>query len=188
MRTINWRSSRGANYTLLISIMGRNCCFPRGAFRRSGAVTPAGPATSATAAGASAPAASVIVPGGTPVKVCSPSRSPRNSARAGAKIHFKAVEDVTVDGWVVVSHDAIGEGSVVSAESAGGNGDPGKIQFQFDWIYGSDGLKIKLSDVATTPTATLRRARPRRRRSPRTSCSARSGCSHTTGCTARTSS
>ena len=110
---------------------------------------PAAPAAQPAPADATAPAASVSVPGGTPVKVMLVEQVASNTAHAGDKIHFKAVEDVTVDGWVVVAHDAVGEGSVVSAESAGGNGHPGKIQLQFDWIYGSDGLKIKLSDVAT---------------------------------------
>jgi uncharacterized membrane protein len=55
----------------------------------------------------------------------------------------------TVDSWVVIARDAVGEGSVVSAEGAAGNGHAGKIQLQLDWIYGADGLKIKLSDVAS---------------------------------------
>jgi hypothetical protein len=147
---------------LVVSIaLVASALLPASAFAQSGApaapppaapVTPAAPSTSAAPpapADAAAPAAAVTVPGGTPVKVMLTEQVASNSAHAGDKIHFKAVEDVTVDGWVVVSHDAIGEGSVVSAESAGGNGHPGKIQLQFDWIYGTDGLKIKLSDVAT---------------------------------------
>lgn len=143
---------------LVVSIaLVASALLPASAFAQSGApaapapapVTPAA-ATPAAPADASAPAAAAVtVPGGTPVKVMLIEQVASNSAHAGDKIHFKAVEDVTVDGWVVVAHDAVGEGSVVSAESAGGNGHPGKIQLQFDWIYGSDGLKIKLSDVAT---------------------------------------
>jgi hypothetical protein len=143
---------------LVVSIaLVASALLPSSAFAQSG--TPAAPppapvtpaaATPAAPADASAPAAAAVtVPGGTPVKVMLIEQVASNSAHAGDKIHFKAVEDVTVDGWVVVAHDAVGEGSVVSAESAGGNGHPGKIQLQFDWIYGSDGLKIKLSDVAT---------------------------------------
>ena len=94
--------------------------------------------------------ATIIVPGGTPLKVSLIEPISSNSAHAGDKIHFKAIEDVTVDSWVVIPRDAIGEGSVLSAEGAGGNGHPGKIQLQFDWIYGADGLKIKLSDVASS--------------------------------------
>lgn len=39
---------------------------------------------------------------------------------------------------------------MLSAESAGGNGHPGKMQLQFEWVYGVDGLKIQLSDVPET--------------------------------------
>lgn len=95
-----------------------------------------------------APAATITVLGGTPLKVSLIEPVASNTAHAGDKIHFKAIDDVTVDTWVVIPRDAVGEGSVVSAEGAGGNGHPGKIQLQFDWIYGADGLKIKLSDVA----------------------------------------
>jgi hypothetical protein len=147
---------------LVVSIaLVASALLPASAFAQSGApaappaaapVTPAAPTTQAAPTTPAAPAdpAAVTVPGGTPVKVMLIEQVASNSAHAGDKIHFKAVEDVTVDGWVVVAHDAVGEGSVVSAESAGGNGHPGKIQLQFDWIYGSDGLKIKLSDVATS--------------------------------------
>ena len=97
---------------------------------------------------APAPAATITVLGGTPLKVTLVEPVSSNTAHAGDKIHFKAIDDVTVDSWVVIPRDAVGEGSVVSAEGAGGNGHPGKIQLQFDWIYGADALKIKLSDVA----------------------------------------
>ena len=104
------------------------------------------PVDSATAA----PGATITVPGGTPLKVSLVEPISSNTAHAGDKIHFKAIGDVTVDGWIVIARDAVGEGSVLSAEGAGGNGHPGKIQLQFDWIYGADGLKIKLSDVAAS--------------------------------------
>ena len=109
---------------------------------------PAPPTAPAPDNAAAAPAATITVPGGTPLKVSLIEPISSNTTHAGDKIHFKAIDDVTVDSWVVISRDAIGEGSVVSAEGAGGNGHPGKIQLQFDWIYGADGLKIKLSDVA----------------------------------------
>ncbi len=110
-------------------------------------VTPPVQPAAADAAPA-ATAAAISVPGGTPLKVTLIEQVASNSAHAGDKVHFKAVDDVSVDGWVVIAREAVGEGSVVSAESAGGNGHPGKMQLQFDWIYGADGLKIKLSDVA----------------------------------------
>jgi hypothetical protein len=90
---------------------------------------------------------SVAVPSGTPVKVSLTDQIASNTAHAGDKIHFKAIEPVVVDGWVIVPSGAVGEGEIISAEGAGGNGHPGKIQIQFNWIYGADDLKIKLSDV-----------------------------------------
>jgi hypothetical protein len=62
---------------------------------------------------------------------------------------FRADDDVIIDGWIVVKKGAIGEGDVLAAERPGGNGHPGKLQLQFDWIYGADGFKIRLSDVAS---------------------------------------
>ncbi len=107
------------------------------------------PATAPADTASPAPAATITVPGGTPLKVSLIEPISSNTAHAGDKIHFKAIDDVTVESWVVIARDAIGEGSVISAEGAGGNGHPGKIALQFDWIYGADGLKIKLSDVAS---------------------------------------
>ena len=113
------------------------------------AVPTQAPVTPPTDGVSPAPAATITVPGGTPMKVSLIEPISSNTAHAGDKIHFKAIDDVTVDSWVVIARDAIGEGSVISAEGAGGNGHPGKIALQFDWIYGADGLKIKLSDVAS---------------------------------------
>jgi hypothetical protein len=110
---------------------------------------PQAPATAPVDSASPAPVATITVPGGTPLKVSLIEPISSNSAHAGDKIHFKAIDDVTVDSWVVIARDAVGEGTVISAEGAGGNGHPGKIALQFDWIYGADGLKIKLSDVAS---------------------------------------
>lgn len=100
----------------------------------------------------SSPAAnpSVVVPSGTPLKISLVEQLASNSAHAGDHFQFRGLEDTTVDGWIIVPKGALGEGQVVNAESAGGNGHPGKLQLQFDWIYGADNLKIRLSDVPST--------------------------------------
>ena len=103
------------------------------------APTPAAPA-----------AAPVAVPAGTPIKIAVVEQIASNTAHAGDKFQFKALDDVTLDGWIVVAKNALGEGEVVGAEGAGGNGHPGKMQLQFNWIYGADGLKLKLSDVPSS--------------------------------------
>jgi len=107
--------------------------------------TPSQPAAQSPAPDASP--AGVSVASGTPVKVSLTEQIASITAHAGDKIHFKAIEPVIVDGWIIVNKDAVGEGEIISAEGAGGNGHPGKMQIQFNWIYGADDLKIKLSDV-----------------------------------------
>lgn len=89
----------------------------------------------------------VTVPGGTALKVSVLQALQSNSAHTGDTFQFKSLDDVVVDGWIVVPRGAIGEGEITAANAAGGNGHPGKIALQFNWIYGADGLKIKLSDV-----------------------------------------
>ncbi len=91
--------------------------------------------------------APVLVPGGTPLKIVLVDQLASNKAHAEDRFSFHSLEAVTVEGFVVVPAGAMGEGHVVSAESAGGNGHPGKLALQFDWIYSSDNLRIKLSDV-----------------------------------------
>ncbi|HTJ26462.1 MAG TPA: hypothetical protein VMA36_09865 [Candidatus Limnocylindria bacterium] len=95
-------------------------------------------------------AASVLVPAGTPLKIALTDQLASNSAHSGDKFGFHALDDITVDGWIVIPKGALGEGEVVHAESAGGNGHPGKLQLQFDWIYDANDLKVRLSDVPAT--------------------------------------
>jgi hypothetical protein len=106
----------------------------------------AAPIPAATAAAV----APVVVPGGTPLEIGLTEQIASNTAHTGDHFQFHALEDVTIDGWVAIPEGALGEGVIVHAESAGGNGSPGKLQLQFDWIYGADHLKVKLSDVPST--------------------------------------
>lgn len=106
----------------------------------------AAPVPVATAAAVAA----MVVPSGTALKISLADQLASNAAHSGDRFQFHSLEDVTIDGWVVIAKGALGEGEVVHAESAGGNGHPGKLQLQFDWIYGADNLKVKLSDVPTT--------------------------------------
>jgi hypothetical protein len=101
----------------------------------------------ATAPTALPTASGIAVVGGTPIKISLVEQIASNTAHAGDKLRFRTLDTVTTDGWIVVEKGALGEAQVLSAESAGGNGHPGKMQLQFDWVYGVDGLKIQLSDV-----------------------------------------
>jgi hypothetical protein len=91
--------------------------------------------------------APVPVADGTPVHVALTDEVTSNTAHRGDRFQFRSLDDVAVDGWVVIPSGSLGEGEVTEAEPAGSNGHPGKIKLQFDWIYGADNLKIRLSDV-----------------------------------------
>jgi hypothetical protein len=119
------------------------------------AETPAPAVSPAVAPAASPPAApvgpnAIALPGGTLAKISLLEQVASNTAHEGDKFQFRSLEDVTVDGWILIPKGSLGEGEVLSAESAGGNGHPGKMKLQFNWIYGSDNLKIRLSDVPST--------------------------------------
>lgn len=106
--------------------------------------------TAPIAAATAAAGAAIVVASGTPLKIALTDQLASNAARTGDRFQFHSLEDVTVDGWVIIPKGALGEGEVVHAEAAGGNGHPGKLQLQFDWIYSADNLKVKLSDVPAT--------------------------------------
>lgn len=92
-------------------------------------------------------AAPVPVADGTPVHVALTDQLASNTAHSGDRFQFRSLDDVEVDGWVVIPRGSLGEGEVTQAEPAGSNGHPGKIKLQFDWIYGADNFKIRLSEV-----------------------------------------
>ena len=92
----------------------------------------------------------VAIPGGTSVPIRMVDSISSGSAEVGDSFEFKAEDDVVVNGWVVISRGAEGRGEVTSVERAGGNGHPGKLGIKFDYIYASDGEKVRLTDVKKT--------------------------------------
>lgn len=97
-----------------------------------------------------APAASedgTLVPTGLPIPVTVDAPISSSSAKVGDTFSFKSTEPVVVNGIVVVLKGAQGRGEVTLAEHSGGNGHPGKLGLQFDWIAGIDGNKIALSNT-----------------------------------------
>ncbi|HTW83190.1 MAG TPA: hypothetical protein VMD91_03855 [Candidatus Sulfotelmatobacter sp.] len=105
------------------------------------------PATSPAPVAGPVTGTAVLIPGGTPMKVVLTAQIASNTAHTGDTFQFKAQHDVVVDGWVVIAKGALGTGTVANAESAAGNGHPGKLALKFDWVYGVDGEKVALSDV-----------------------------------------
>jgi hypothetical protein len=82
---------------------------------------------------------------GLPISVHLDAPLSSGSARIGDTFSFQAIDDVVSDGWVVIPKGAQGQGEVVQAEGAGGNGHQGKLGIQFDWITSVDGSRIKMS-------------------------------------------
>ncbi|MDQ6932996.1 MAG: hypothetical protein M3160_07450 [Candidatus Eremiobacteraeota bacterium] len=90
----------------------------------------------------------VTLPGGTPMKVRMVDSISSASATVGESFAFKADQEVVVNGWVVIAKDAPGQGEVVSVQRAGGHGHSGNLGVKFNYIYGVDGMKIRLSTNA----------------------------------------
>jgi hypothetical protein len=92
----------------------------------------------------------LVVPAGTSITIQLRDELSSGTAKADDTFAFKAAQDVVVNGYVVIAKGAPGQGTVVSSEPAGGNGHPGKMALQFDYIFSVDGYKIKLSDTPST--------------------------------------
>jgi hypothetical protein len=104
--------------------------------------------TSATASAANSPtdtSGGTEVTAGLPIDVHLDAPLSSGSAKVGDTFSFQAMNDVVADGWIVVPKGSQGQGEVMQAENAGGNGHAGKLGLQFDWITSSDGSKIKMS-------------------------------------------
>jgi len=92
----------------------------------------------------------VALPGGTQVAIHLVDKLSSANATANQTFAFQAWQDVIINGWVVIKKDAPGQGTIVSAEGAGGNGGGGKLVMRFDYITAADGMKVQLSDTNST--------------------------------------
>jgi|ERR1700676_1811293 len=95
-------------------------------------------------------AGGAVVPTGLPISITLDAPLSSSSAQVGDKFAFVALKDVVSNGYVVVQKGAQGEGQIALAERAGGNGHPGKLGLQFNWIAAVDGSKIQLTDTQRT--------------------------------------
>ncbi|MDQ2866232.1 MAG: hypothetical protein M3R51_08395 [Candidatus Eremiobacteraeota bacterium] len=95
----------------------------------------------------------VAVNGGTPIEIRMVDTISSGTAHPGDAFEFRANTDIVSNGWIVVPKGAAGHGTVVEAESAGGNGHSGHLKLTFDYVYAADGEKIKLTDVGKTSEA-----------------------------------
>lgn len=92
----------------------------------------------------------VAVPGGTEVDVQLTEPISSSTANVGDTFGFRAAGDVVVNGWIIIAKGAPGVGEILSVDRAGSHGHPGSLGLQMDWIFATDGEKIRLTNQRTT--------------------------------------
>ena len=90
-------------------------------------------------------ATSILVPAGTPVKVHIVGSLSSKDAKEDQTFPIAAVEDVVVNGMVVIPKGAGGEGVVKKVDGARGSGHSGSLELVMNFLHSADGGKIALS-------------------------------------------
>jgi hypothetical protein len=108
--------------------------------RAARAAAPA-PAQAAAPARPAAPR-EVLVPEGTEIRVRLLSPISSKDARPEDRLSFEVLEDVLVDGAVVVKRDARGKGRVTEAQKSRSFGRKGKLSFAIDSVEAVDGQSL----------------------------------------------
>lgn len=86
----------------------------------------------------------IVLPDATEVTVRLLKTISSADARADDEVKFEVVEDVVVDGVVVIRKDAVARGRVLMAEHKKSFGRKGKLDFSIDTVEAVDGQKIRL--------------------------------------------
>jgi hypothetical protein len=94
--------------------------------------------------------AAILVGAGTGVPVHVVGTLSSGSAKVDDVFQIQVSEDVVVDGMVVFRKGAGGQGHIAQSDAAGGNGHSGAISLAFDYVYSTDGGRVKLSSSAQT--------------------------------------
>jgi hypothetical protein len=92
----------------------------------------------------------VPIPGGTEVDVQLTDPISSSTANVGDTFAMHVLNEVDVNGWIVIPKGAAGEGEVLSVDRAGSHGHPGSLGLQMDWIFAADGARIRLTNQRTT--------------------------------------
>jgi len=92
----------------------------------------------------------VAIPGGTHVTVQLVDSISSATAKVGDTFAISASNDVVVNDWIVIQKGAPGQGEVLSVDHAGSHGHPGSLGVQMDWIYATDGEKVRLTSERKT--------------------------------------
>jgi hypothetical protein len=90
----------------------------------------------------------VAILGGTTVSVSLVAQLSSATANMGDVVAIVVAKEVDGNGFIIIPKGSNGQATVTAVEHAGGNGHGGKLSVSFDWIFGSDGEKIKLTNVA----------------------------------------
>jgi len=98
-----------------------------------------------TASAPALPAQKIVVPGGTAVAVVVVNPISSSTAKVADTFAIEAQSDVVVDGWIAISKGAPGQGTIVSVDHAGSHGHPGSLGIEMNWIYATDGEKVRLT-------------------------------------------
>ncbi|MGA7622083.1 MAG: hypothetical protein WB630_25140 [Candidatus Acidiferrales bacterium] len=110
----------------------------------------ASPAISAPPAAAATPAAGFLLEDGTPVHLVLSENLSSADAVTGQTVEFEVVDDVIVNGFVVVPHGATAWATVTDAEHKRRMGRAGKLDLNIDKVRLADGEKALLRAVKDT--------------------------------------
>lgn len=88
-----------------------------------------------------------VLEDGTPIRLTLQETLSSKDAKVGQEVAFQVVDDVTVDGYIVISRGAIAKGTVTDVLPARRMGRAGKLNVNIDSVHLNDNEKIALRAV-----------------------------------------
>jgi len=87
----------------------------------------------------------VTVPKETLVKIHLLTEINSGTSRVGQRVRYRVVEDVIIDGRVVIPAGAEGEGEITAVQSAGRFGQAGRVEVNWGTVPAIDGTRVQLN-------------------------------------------
>lgn len=87
----------------------------------------------------------VTVPKETLVKIHLLTEINSGTSRVGQRVRYRVVEDVIIDGRVVIPAGAEGEGEITAVQSAGRFGQSGRVEVNWGTVPAIDGTRVQLN-------------------------------------------
>ncbi|REJ35860.1 MAG: hypothetical protein DIU82_06590 [Bacillota bacterium] len=87
----------------------------------------------------------VTVPKETLVKIHLLTEINSGTSRVGKRVRYRVVEDVIIDGRVVIPAGAEGEGEITAVQSAGRFGQSGRVEVNWGTVPAIDGTRVQLN-------------------------------------------